>query len=129
MILTSLALAAALQAGQLDFDVYRTRVEPIMLKKRPGMVACYKCHSVNNVRLFQRLAPGQTAFTEAESRKNFEAVSAFVRRGEPLKSPLLIHPLAEKAGGDRFHSGGKQWNSQKDPEWRTLADWVSGKSH
>lgn len=129
MFLAVLAVAAALQSAQLDFEFYRTRIEPILLKKRPGMVACYKCHSANNVRLFQRMAPGQTAFSEAESRKNFQAVSAFVRPGEPLKSPLLIHPLAEQAGGDRFHSGGKQWSSQKDPEWRTLADWVSGKSH
>ncbi len=26
--------------------------------------------------------------------------------GDPMKSPLLLHPLAEKAGGDRFHAGG-----------------------
>jgi hypothetical protein len=41
---------------------------------------------------------------------------------------LLVHPLAEKAGGDFYHSGGKHWNSQNDPEWRTLRAWVLGET-
>ena len=45
-----------------------------------------------------------------------------------LKSPLLIHPLAEEAGGDFFHSGGKHFNSQSDPEWQTLKAWVMGQT-
>ncbi len=130
MILTVLVLAAALQATpaqSLDFQFYRTRVEPIFLKKRPGLVACYKCHSANNVRFLQRLPPGRTAFTEEESRRNFETVSLLVTPGEPLKSRILIHPLAPEAGGDPFHSGGKHWNSQDDADWRTLAEWVRRK--
>jgi len=45
-----------------------------------------------------------------------------------MKSPLLLHPLAEAAGGDRFHAGGKHWKSQSDPEWQTLAAWVRGQT-
>ena len=52
----------------------------------------------------------------------------FVVPGNPLKSPLLLHPLAEAAGGDRFHAGGKHWKSQSDPEWQTLAAWVRGET-
>jgi YVTN family beta-propeller protein len=44
--------------------------------------------------------------------------------GEPASSPLLLHPLAPSAGGDPFHSGGRQFSSQNDPDWLTLADWV-----
>jgi hypothetical protein len=131
MLLATLAMAAALQgapqpktAQPLDFQFYRTRVEPIFLKKRPGHVACYKCHSANNVRFLQRMPAGRTAFTEEESRRNFETVSLLVTPGEPLKSRILIHPLAEEAGGDSFHSGGKHWMSQDDPDWKTLAEWV-----
>ena len=40
--------------------------------------------------------------------------------------PILIHPLAEQAGGDFFHSGGKHFNSQSDPEWLTLKAFVLG---
>jgi YVTN family beta-propeller protein len=37
---------------------------------------------------------------------------------------LLLHPLAPEAGGDAFHSGGRQFESQNDPDWLTIADWV-----
>ena len=29
----------------LDFDYYKTRVEPIFLKKRPGHARCVVCHA------------------------------------------------------------------------------------
>ena len=28
--------------------------------------------------------------------------------------------------GTEFHPGGKHWESQDDPEWKSLADWVRG---
>jgi hypothetical protein len=49
-----------------------------------------------------------------------------VLAGVPVKSRLLIMPLAHEAGGTEFHPGGKHWDSQTDPEWKTLADWVNG---
>jgi hypothetical protein len=36
-----------------------------------------------------------------------------------------VHPLAEDAGGDPFHTGGKFWKSKDDPEWQILAQWVN----
>jgi hypothetical protein len=36
--------------------------------------------------------------------------------------------LAEDAGGTAFHPGGKHWESQSDPEWQALADWVDAGS-
>src|SRR5207237_10291702 len=44
--------------------------------------------------------------------------------GKPALSMLLIHPLAPEAGGDPFHSGGRQFASQNDPDWLVLAEWV-----
>ena len=41
---------------------------------------------------------------------------------------LLLHPLEESSGGDFFHSGGKHWTSQNDPEWQTLRNWVMGQT-
>ena len=35
-------------------------------------------------------------------------------------------PLAHEAGGTEFHPGGKHWQTQNDPEWKTMADWVKG---
>ena len=44
------------------------------------------------------------------------------------KSLLLIHALEETAGGDFFHSGGKHWASQNDPEWQVLRAWIMGQN-
>ena len=113
-------------AQSLDFEFFKTKVQPIFLAKRPGHARCVACHAVNNSALrLQPLSPGSTTWNEEESRKNFEAVQRVVVSGK-LESPLLIHPLAEQAGGDFFHSGGKHFNSQNDAEWQTLKAWVLG---
>jgi hypothetical protein len=43
-----------------------------------------------------------------------------------MSSPILKHPLAEEAGGDIFHNGGRQFLSQNDPDWKAIADWARG---
>jgi hypothetical protein len=114
-------------AQSLDFQVYRSRVEPIFLKIReangPGG-ACFMCHTHVNTRFRLEPVGASLSWTEAQSRRNFEAVSRLIVAGDPMKSRLLTAPLASAAGGDGIHSGGKQWQSQDDPEWQTLASWV-----
>jgi YVTN family beta-propeller protein len=111
--------------SSLDFDVYRRRIEPIFLKKREGGIRCYDCHSMMPTRLkLEPLSPGNSSWTEEQSRRNFEAVSQLVTPANPLQSRLLLHPLAPEAGGDPAHTGGKFWASQNDPEWQMIADWV-----
>ena len=110
----------------LDLEFFKTKVQPIFLAKRPGHARCVACHAVNNSALkLQPLLPGNTTWTEEESRKNFEAAQKVTVSGS-LKSPILIHPLAEEAGGDFYHNGGKHFSSQNDPEWQTLKAWVMG---
>lgn len=113
--------------SSLDFQEYRTRVEPIFLKERPGHARCYGCHSEGN-RMFhlEKLAAGTTEWTAEQSRRNFQMVSRLVAPGDPYSSLLLLHPLAPEAGGDAFHSGGRQFKSQNDPDWLTLEEWVRG---
>ena len=118
-------------ARSLDFEFYRTRVEPIFLKPRQpdegSGNACYTCHTKVASRLrLQPLAPGASSWTAEQSRQNFETVARLVVPGEPLKSPLLLHPLAPAAGGDAMHTGGKFWTSEQNPEWQTIAAWVRG---
>jgi YVTN family beta-propeller protein len=109
----------------LDFATYRTSIEPIFLKRREGGVRCYDCHSVLSTRLrLEPLSPGKSSWDEAQSRRNFAVVSRLVTPSAPLKSRLLLHPLAHDAGGDPAHTGGKFWASQNDPEWKMLAVWV-----
>lgn len=113
-------------AAELDYTFFRDKVEPIFLKKRPGHARCVSCHSVNRVRLhLVPLSPGATTWNEEQSRENFQLVKRVAFPGDP-QSPLLIHPLLEQAGGDFFHGGGKHFNSQDDPEWLVLKDFVLG---
>ena len=46
--------------------------------------------------------------------------------GDPAHSYLLLQPLAPEAGGNLFHSGGRQFASRDDPDWKVLAAWVNG---
>ena len=120
------AAASSAIAQSFDFAFYKERVEPIFLKKRPGRARCVVCHS-NGRRAFnlQPLAPGATSWTPEQSKKNFENASRLAVPGNVAASPLLIHPLAATAGGDRFHSGGRQFRSKDDPDWKTMAEWVT----
>jgi len=111
----------------LDFAFYKSNVEPIFLKARAGHARCYACHSEGN-RIFhlEKLPPDGTAWTDEQSRKNFQSAIHLVVPGNPGLSPLLLHPLAPEAGGDAFHSGGRQFVSQNDSDWLSLAEWVRG---
>ena len=123
--------SASPAAKSLDFEFYRTRVEPIFLKHRGRHARCYICHAEigsNSLFRLQKLSPGSTSWTEEQSRLNFEVVSRLVTPGDPLKSRLLMHPLPPAAGGDIwvFHRGNWQFASQNDPDWLILAEWVRG---
>lgn len=119
-------LAASLASAQtLDFATYRAKVEPIFLKKRPTHTRCIVCHEgQRNAFRLAALAEGQAAYTEAQSRENFANIVRVINLKDPLASPLLKHPLAVEAGGNEFHSGGRQFSSQTDPDWKTIADWI-----
>jgi len=123
--ITLLMTASVTLAQTLDFETYRTRVEPIFLKRRPGHARCVVCHEANNSAFrLQPIPPASGSWTEEQSRRNFENVSHLVKPGNPTGSKLLIHPLSPDAGGDEFHGGGWQFVSQKDPDWMAIADWV-----
>ena len=128
--LTTLAFAVSktsAEAPKLDYDFFKNRVQPIFLAKRPGHARCYVCHAEsNNAFRLERLSPNAGAWTEEQSRRNFETVSRLVNPGDADTSRLLLHPLAPESGGDVFHSGGRQFQSKRDPAWQTLAAWVNG---
>jgi hypothetical protein len=122
-----LATSASSAEMALDYDFFKTRVEPIFLKKRAGHARCYVCHAdSNNAFRLQKLSPGSKAWNEEQSQRNFQTISGLVVAGDPEKSKLLLQPLAPEAGGQAFHSGGRQFSSKNDPDWKTLAQWVRG---
>ena len=114
-------------AAPVDYAFFKTRVQPILVAKRPGHARCVACHAHNDRMRLQPLPTGGTTWSDEESRKNFDSVRRLVVPGS-LQSTLLIHPLAEAAGGDFYHSGGKHWDSQSAAEWQTLKAWVLGQT-
>ena len=117
--------APASSSASLDFEYFKTKVQPIFLAKRPGHARCISCHAGATGMRLQPLPPGATTWNDEDSHKNFDAVRRMVVPGS-LKSRLLVHPLATQAGGDFFHNGGKHFASQNDPEWLILKGWVMG---
>ena len=118
---------ASKASPSLDYQFFKTKVEPIFLYKRTGHARCISCHGQGTPLRLQSLDPGRTTWTEEESRKNFEVIQRVAKPGN-LQSRLLVHPLEEKAGGDFYHNGGKHFSSQNDPEWQTLKAFVMGQT-
>ena len=117
--------AAETTPPPLDFEFFQTCVQQIFLNKREGRMECVHCHG-GGIRGFARTLPEGAFWGLEESRRNFEVLRRYVEPGYPLRSRFLTHPLAPEAGGDDFHSGGRRWFSQDDPEWQMLAAWVRG---
>jgi hypothetical protein len=114
-------------ASALDFEFFRTKVQPILLAKREGHTRCVSCHSKGTPMRLQELSPGATTWNAEQARMNFRVVQSRVVPNNLVSSKLLVHPLLAEGGGDFYHSGGKHWNSFLDPEWQTIANWVCGR--
>jgi hypothetical protein len=120
------------QAPQLDYEFFKTKVEPIFLKHRSDDHArCYVCHQMQRhgggPLSLEMLPTGASFWTEEQSRHNFEVVSKLVVPGKPELSLFLRMPLAPEAGGlADTHQGGRQFASEDDPDWKNMRAWVMG---
>jgi len=118
--------ASSTASPALDYEFFKAKVEPVFLAKRPGHARCVVCHTFNNAPFkVVRLSPGSTTWTEEQSRQNFQLVQKVAQPGFE-GSKLVVHPLAEEAGGDPHHGGGQQFASKDDPDWLTLKAFVLG---
>ncbi len=118
---------------QAAFDYYRQNIEPLFLRPRgyPGSTsgnpACVMCHVWQTSVRFTLEEPTQTAdggaWTEEQSRRNYEVVTQLVDASDPESSRFLLKPLAQVAGGLR-HTGGSFWDSTQDPEYQVILDWI-----
>jgi hypothetical protein len=122
-----LAAPTAAGAQELNYDFFKSKVQPIFLKKREGHTRCIVCHAgANNAMRLTPLAANATNFTEDQSKTNFQTVSQIVVPGKPMESHFLTHPLQPEAGGGMYHSGGRQFTSTDDPDWQNMRDFVNG---
>src|SRR6266704_5704380 len=95
-------------ASALDFEFFKTKVQPIFLAKREGHARCVACHTKGTPMRLQALSPGATTWDDEQSRKNFQVVVPRVLFRNLTQSRLLLHPLEAEAGGAFYHSGGQQ---------------------
>ncbi len=133
LVLALTALLAQPQADAatptLDYDYFVENVQPIFQERKAGFTRCVVCHSEGGrVGFLEELERGADTWNEEQSRANFESLQRLVIPGLPLESRLLMHPLEPDAGGDEFHNGGRQFSSQEDPWFQTLAAWVLGET-
>src|SRR6187455_733750 len=76
-------------APALDYNVFKTKVQPILTATRKGNSRCTACHSRGGGNAYlEPLPPGSDTYNEEQSRRNFDRVSRLVVPGEPLKSLL-----------------------------------------
>src|SRR2546422_9076493 len=94
-------------ASALDYEFFKTKVQPIFLAKRDGHTRCVSCHSKGTPMRLQALSPGASTWNEEQSRKNFQVVVTRVVPYNLLQSRLLLQPLVYEGGGTFYHSGGK----------------------
>jgi len=82
-----LILAAPFAAAQsLDFEIYKSRVEPIFFKKRPGHARCVACHvDANTAFRLQPLTEGPKTWTE-------ELKAVLQLEKPPSQSPAELLP-------------------------------------
>jgi hypothetical protein len=120
--------AAPAPINGLDYEFFKAKVEPIFMKQRPGHSPCVVCHTgANNFLHLEELAPGQASWNEEQSTKMYTSIARLVTPANRAQSRLLIHPLAPEAGGDLFHSGGRQFENKDDPDYKILMQWVGVK--
>ena len=117
-------------APELDFEFFSTCVQQIFLDREDeaDRMECAACHGTGIRGFAQQLPEGRDFWNQQESLANFGLIMRYVDAGNPLGSRLLTHPLDPHDGGDNYHSGGRRWHTQDDPEWQMLAAWVMGEA-
>ena len=95
VVLTQPPATAALRAqapgapaagSSLDFEFFRTKVQPILLATRERHTRCFMCHSHGTPMRLQELSPGATTWNEEQSRRNFQVVTPRMVPLSPLQA-------------------------------------------
>lgn len=109
----------------LDFEFFRSCVQPVFATPREGHIRCSNCHSSGLIGF--ALAPENgREWSDQEARRAFSTITRLVIPGNPEQSRFLLKPLHPDGGGSYTHNGPRRWQSRDDPEWRMLAEWVRG---
>ena len=109
----------------LDFDFFRSCVQPVFANAREGHIKCSNCHAGGLIGFAPAPQDGK-AWNDQEARRAFSTLSRLILPGNPDQSRFLLKPLHPDGGGSYTHNGPRRWQSRQDPEWQMLAGWVRG---
>lgn len=121
-IATGSADATADPAVEVDFEFFRSCVQPVFVNPLENAMPCAECHSGE----FAVPPPENSYWTMEQSQQAFQSLLYLIDPGRPDSTRFLHKPLHPNAGGDLMHNGGRRWYSQDDPERQALVDWVRG---
>jgi hypothetical protein len=80
--------AAPAPVAGLDYEMFKTKVAPIFMKKRAGHSPCVVCHTgANNFLRLEELAPGQAAWNDEQLGKMYTSISRIGDAREPAREP------------------------------------------
>lgn len=111
---------------QLDFQFFRSCVQPIFRNPREGQIRCSNCHGGGQMGFAPVPAGGRTEWDDAEAKRAFQVINRLIVPGNAEQSRFLLKPLHPDGGGSYAHNGVRRWQNRKDPEWQMLASWVRG---
>ena len=109
----------------LDFEFFRSCVQRVFANPREGHIRCSNCHSAGLIG-FAPAPQSGSMWTDPEANRAFQAISRVILPGNPAQSRFLLKPLHPDGGGSYTHNGPRRWQSQNDPEFLMLAQWIRG---
>jgi hypothetical protein len=65
-LLSQQPASSSAPSTSLDFEVFKAKIQPIFLAKRPGHARCISCHATGTPFRLQPLSPGSTTWTDEE---------------------------------------------------------------
>ena len=107
---------------ELDFEFFRSCVQPVFANPREGQLRCSNCHSSGMIGFAPAPARGD-AWSDEEAQRAYTLLSRVITPGNPEQSRFLLKPLHPDGGGAYTHNGPRRWQSRDDPEWQMLAGW------
>ena len=101
ILMTALLGQPASSSVALDFEFYKSEVQPIFLEKRAGFTRCVVCHTGDgNSAFLEPLSDGAMTWDEEQTRSNFARVFSSRDTGRPVDKPST-HASARTGGRRR----------------------------
>jgi YVTN family beta-propeller protein len=111
----------------LDFEFFRSCVQPVFAVPREGQIRCSNCHAAGLLGFAPPPTDGRASWNDMEAKRAFQLISRVIVPGDPDQSRFLLKPLHPDGGGSYAHNGVRRWQSRSDPEYQMLAEWIRGK--